>query len=311
MTIGIAAFGPGAGESVTAALASAERTGRGEIGGFCVLAGLTADGALVRFAVQRGGLAAVLASAAAAGQAEAMLAAPVAALISSGPDRPEPLAQFLAGAAGIGLVTGHRLPNARTAAGQPVNLAALDLLGTGASPERAVEEPLAGNPELDAGLIAVTASGIHAANSARVGRRSDIGAALWRAADGTAGAALLHNSIEPVEGLAGLALGETKRVLSAGRERTFAIVLRCGVEIVAAERDIVTVDGEGRVLRIESASPTLPILDGWTRTAVYPGSIVIRDGREVGRTIGDCPARVTGGRIVALRTETKVLAEFV
>ncbi len=42
-----------------------------------------------------------------------------AALMSSGPNRPSPLAQFTPGDARVGLVTGHRLPNTVGAGGDP------------------------------------------------------------------------------------------------------------------------------------------------------------------------------------------------
>lgn len=71
----------------------------------------------------------------------------------------EPLSQFLVGQAGVGLVSGHRLPNREGREGRPVNQAALDLMAQGLSPEEAVEKTLAANPELDAGLVAVGRNG--------------------------------------------------------------------------------------------------------------------------------------------------------
>src|SRR5690606_34142915 len=97
-----------------------------------------------------------------------------AALISSGPNRPEPLQQFLPGLAGIGLVTGHRLPN-RPWGESRLNLAVLEGLQGGLEPLAAIDAVLAAYPECDAGLMAIDAKGdIAYANSARVQRRKDI-----------------------------------------------------------------------------------------------------------------------------------------
>ncbi|MCD0502879.1 DUF6963 family protein, partial [Bordetella petrii] len=142
MTIGIAASGPRAGAAVRAALLGAELLGRGAIGGFAVYAVLDQDGVLHHCQTQRGGV----------GQLDmpsAWLDARVAAAISSGPDRPEPLAQFLPGANGVGLVTGHRLPNRAGRDGVPLNQAVLARLARGQEPRQAVDAVMTANPEVD------------------------------------------------------------------------------------------------------------------------------------------------------------------
>ncbi len=55
MTIGIAAFGAGAGRGVIAALKAVECVGRGAIGGFVSFAAIKGDGSLVRASIQTGG----------------------------------------------------------------------------------------------------------------------------------------------------------------------------------------------------------------------------------------------------------------
>src|SRR6218665_1545674 len=119
MTIAIAASGSRAGAAVRDAVLGAELLGRGAIGGFAVLALLSGDGQLHHCMTQRGGASCLdmpdpslpppgmpqRGGASCRDMPDAWLAAPTAAAISSGPDRPEPLVQFLPGAAGIGLVT--------------------------------------------------------------------------------------------------------------------------------------------------------------------------------------------------------------
>lgn len=69
------------------------------------------------------------------------------------------------------------------------------------------------HPDSDVGLIAVTRHDVALGNSRLVDRRPDIGRAILFMSDSRAGLAVLHNSIDPVAGLAaavartGLALG--------------------------------------------------------------------------------------------------------
>lgn len=198
MTIGIGAFGRMAGAAVLAAWAEAERRAAGDLHGFAVFTVLGADNEPVSLQCQRGGLATIRAQAEALAR---MAEATVAGVITSGPDRPEPVSQFLA-AGRAGLVTGHRLPNLATADGPSANRAALVLMEKELSPKHAIAAVLDGNPDIDAGLIAVTRSDLSLANSARVEGRDDLGRAIIFAGDRRYGLGLLHNSIAPIHGLA-------------------------------------------------------------------------------------------------------------
>jgi len=200
MTIGIGAFGRGAGAAILAAWAEAEARAAGDLHGFAVFTVLDTTGEPISLECQRGGLTTIR-DATGAETLARMAEATVAGVITSGPDRPEPLSQFLA-AGRAGLVTGHRLPNLATVAGPAANRAALALIDEGRTPGQAVETVLAANPEIDAGLIAVTRYGLGAANSAHVRTRADLGEALVLAEGRRYGLALLHNSIAPVDGLA-------------------------------------------------------------------------------------------------------------
>jgi len=187
MTIGIVASGSRAGAAVRAAVLGAESLSEGAIGGFAVFAVLDVQQQWQYCVTQRGGIRQL-------DIAPSWLDAPVAAVISSGPDRPEPLVQLLPGQSGVGLVTGHRWPNTPGGDGTPLNVAVLTQLAQGYDPQQAVASVLAAHPQADAGLLAVTADGrVGWGNSARVAQRPDLGQA-WRV-DETARLALLHNSI--------------------------------------------------------------------------------------------------------------------
>ncbi|MGR3805636.1 DUF6963 family protein [Marinibacterium profundimaris] len=211
MTVGIAVYGPGAARAALAGLEAVEAVGRGAIGGFVSLSVLLEDGTLFDLGTQRGG-------------AQALLALPGfartrgarhAVLMSSGPDRPDPLSQFTPGDPAVGLLTGHRLPNMAGPDGHPPNLVALTAMGAGASPSVAIETALSADPELDAGLIAMNLAGdIALLNSASVGARDDIGAAHFTG-DGIA-AAVLHNTIFPHHALADLAVSAIRDSMAPG-----------------------------------------------------------------------------------------------
>jgi hypothetical protein len=289
MTIGIAASGQHAGAAVRAAVIGAELLGRGAIGGFAVFAVLDENGELRHCVTQRGGI----------GQLAippAWLAARVAAVISSGPDRPEPLIQFLPGASGIGLVTGHRLPNRPGQDGTPLNRAVLALLAAGRAPQQAVDSVLAAHPESDAGLIAIGADGeLAMGNSARVQRRDDLGS--YQGQRASCRLAMLHNSIYArvplADDLAQLAWAHLSGQPAALRLLTLA----APVALRAAERDRVTIDAHGNIVALETADPNLPAIQRRS-TVVYLNTEVWQDGRAVGRIATELYADLTGGKVL-------------
>lgn len=298
MTIGIAAHGAGAGRAVLAGLTAVETVGSGEIGGFAVFRAIAADGTPIAAETQRDGAVALLAALDRQGLVSRAEAAPVAALISSGPDRPAPLAQFLA-AGPVGLVTGHRLPNTAGADGVPLNLAALRLLEAGAAPAEAVAAVVEANPEVDAGLIAVAPGALASAETGRVGRRTDRGGARLDIRGGAAaGVAVLHNAIEPFEGLAALAAGAARAVLEAALPPLPGFAIAPGTTLDLDVEDGVWLSPDGAVLRIASGNPGLARYQGWTSSAVYLGTPVHQHGRRVGVTVGEARCRLDRGRVV-------------
>jgi hypothetical protein len=291
MTIGIACAGNDPVAAIIAAVLGAELAGRGAIGGFAVLAILDAAGELHHTSVQRGGVSAL---AIPPGWASAR----TAALISSGPDRPEPLLQFLPGISGHGLVTGHRLPNTTGADGVALNAAALRLIEAGYAPQNAVDDVLRFAPEADAGLIAVNRDGaIGFANTARVARRTDLGTA-HRFEHGR-GYALLHNSIfGNVASCTALAaiLGDLAWARLADTLGDHALLrLEQPVPLRASNCDRVIVDGADRILAIESANPALFSTAHASRTITAAPAIVVRDGQHIGAALTDLYARIADG----------------
>src|SRR6218665_763833 len=289
MTIAIAASGSRAGAAVRDAVLGAELLGRGAIGGFAVLALLSGDGQLHHCMTQRGGASCL-------DMPDAWLAAPTAAAISSGPDRPEPLVQFLPGAAGIGLVTGHRHPSRPGGDGAALNAAVLALLGQGAAPQPAVASGLAANAEADAGLIAIDAQGVLGwGNSERVLRRSDLG--QFQRDDGSARVAILHNSIFSCAPLA-----EQVGALAWAQLTGFAgpigwVRLAAAVPRRIAHRDRVHIDPSGAITAIDSANPYVPTNLHRT-TVAYLGSEVWRHGVCVGRVMTELVADVADGMVM-------------
>lgn len=274
MTIGVAAAGRHAGAAVHDAVLAAELLGRGAIGGFAVLAVLQADGRLEYRTTQRQGISSL-------DLPPAWRDAPFAAVISSGPDRPEPLTQFLAAQAGVGLVTGHRLPNLAGADGGPLNQSVLRRMAQGASPQAALDEVLGAHAEWDAGLIALDIRGdIGLGDSARVRRRNDLGRFQRQA--GGASLALLHNSIHAQDDLARQVGERAWCTLTAAPASLRFVTLVRATPLTAAAQDRVDIDAQGRIMGIATANPRLARLDR-RGTVIYLGTDVWCDGERVGR----------------------------
>ena len=283
MTIGIAAFGPAAGRAVAQALRAVEGVGRGAIGGYVSFVALTADGGVLRAETQRGGVAALLT---AAGELPAALAsAEFAGLMSSGPDRPEPLSQFTPADGQVGLVTGHRMPNDHGAGGGRINDEVLALMRAGASPAAAIRRVVRANPEADAGLIALDRQRrLGLADTPHVAKRGDRGRARLLSPCGRAGVAVLHNAILPHRPLAKLAAEVALDAMLPPDRVEGWITVAAGARLAPAEGACwLEVDGDGQVTTIGVDRPHL--LRGRWSFGVGHEPELRRDGRRIGSVL--------------------------
>nr|WP_233270468.1 hypothetical protein [Chachezhania sediminis] len=273
-----------------------EAVGRGAIGGFVSLTAITPDGTVHDLGVQRGGAQAMLAHPLFPTVAEAELAV----LMSSGPDRPEPLSQFTPATADAGLMTGHRLPNMPEPDGTPPNLVALRAMRDGMPPDRAIAHALDAAPQLDAGLIAMTLTGqIALANSTSVGARDDIGEALVVEPGLSVG--VLHNSILPHQALAGLAVSAIRDRL-APRDAWTGSALAEGLTVHPGTRDraLLIEPYTGKALAFEAAG------DEWRRPEwegcpVRRGDPVLAAGRIVGSVVTEVYCVLRDGTVTRAR----------
>ncbi|MEZ5862112.1 MAG: hypothetical protein R3D28_24615 [Geminicoccaceae bacterium] len=309
MTIGIAVTGRNAGLAAFRALAAVEKVARGAIGGFVSFVAITADGTLARAETQRGGTTTLFTSGEATGvEPPAPVAgARFAALMSSGPDRPAPLAQFTPGDAAVGLVTGHRLPNVPgEGATLPLNTATLERMRAGADPRAAIEAELALHPEADAGLIALDLQGrLHLANSRFVERRGDLGAVCLDDPARHHAVAVLHNAIEPRQGIATLAAATALDSMAPPDRADFHIRLEAGLVLERGVADVLDVDATGRVVRITVSRRHL--LDGRRDGSVLGfATPVRRDGKLLGHTVGDPYCVIEAGRLVSMSGQPSV-----
>jgi len=305
MTIGILASGPQAGLAVFRALRAVEQVGQGAIGGFASFVALDGE-RLLRHETQRGGTSTLFtAGERTGGEPDAATAAArLAGVMSSGPDRPVPLSQFTPAATGIGIVTGHRLPNAGGRNGVPLNTAVLDLMGSGCSPKDAVDQVLESNPEADAGLIAGNLGGrLYSRNSSRVAERPDLGHAGRVVGD--VAVEVLHNAIHPVMPLADLAAEIALDVMLRRFEPDGEVTLRAGTPVVLGEKNRVLVDEDLVVLEVQSNDPRI-IAGSWNCAAVYLGSCVVKSGAEIGVTLSEPNIILEDGRLVTMSGQTEM-----
>ena len=194
MTIGIVAFGPNAAAGILAGLHTVETNGRGAIGGFVSLAALTKDGRLLRASIQDGGSQKLFGTDMPTEIAQARLVG----LISSGPNRPEPLSEFIAAEPGVGIVTGHRMPQTRVDHGIALNAKVLAAMKMGAHPQVAVDQVIALHPETDAGFLACSTDGCLGSGSTQsVLARGDQAVGMLESTSVAARVASIHNAIAP------------------------------------------------------------------------------------------------------------------
>jgi hypothetical protein len=302
MTIGIGAHGPGAGLAVFKALQAAERVGRGAIGGFATYAAISADGRLFRHQTQRGGSTTLFIEGESTGvlPPEDVANAVAAAVISSGPERPEPLSQFLAADSAGGLVSGHRLPNGLSVGGSALNIEALDHLIGGKSAKDAINLVIDRNSEADVGLIAVDLQGgVYSRNAARVGRRPDLGHARLEDERISAVVEVLHNAIRPFPATAVIAAAVALDSMVGEPKPIGWITIEAGVPVVLGDENAVHCDAAQVAQRVVTTDPII-VKGQHACAAIYLHSRVFRDGELLGLTMFEPITTVVDGNIVEL-----------
>ncbi|MDF2233381.1 hypothetical protein P2H44_12530 [Albimonas sp. CAU 1670] len=296
MTIGIAASGPRAGLAVYRGLRAVETVGRGAIGGFVSLVAIAQDGTLAQACTQRGGALALFDG---ADPPPRIAEARLAGLMSSGPDRPEPLIQFTPADPAVGIVTGHRLPNMPGPSGEAPNLHALRLLAAGASPEEAVLRALEAAPEADAGLIAMDLAGrIALGDAPPVLARDDRGRAFVEDPESGLRVAVLHNTIFPVGGLAGLAAGAAVDASLPGDAAPESFLL-IGLTVQPGERHAAHIAPDGAVT-VTAPGPEW-LAGEWEGSVLRRNDPVFQEGRAVGRVTREVYAILRSGRVIGGR----------
>lgn len=278
MTIGIAASGPGAGRAILGALAKVELIATGAIGGFISFACISETG-LLRASAQRGGARGLLAG----GPPDGIDAVRLAVLMSSGPDRPEPLAQFTPGDAAAGLVTGHRFPNAAGGDGISLAQAALDRMRRGDCPQTAAGMVARANPGADAGLVCLGLDGrIGMANTAYVAGFPGLGEA--RHSDGGRHVGVLCNGISQAGPLAELVARMVLDAMQPARAAT-PITLRGGLRVGRAPTAELRLDAA--LVPQELRFPSFCGTDGDWTGGYGPDARVSINGTVVGRLLDE------------------------
>ncbi|HEC93112.1 MAG TPA: hypothetical protein ENI51_09000, partial [Candidatus Atribacteria bacterium] len=288
MTIGIGTSGKKAGEAVFRALQAVERVTTGSIGGFAVYAVIKDDGKVQKYTTQRGGTKTLITHGETTGvlPPEDILQAKIAAIISSGPDRPEPLEKVIPSKDNIGLVTGHRIPMATCrVTGKPLNSRVLELMESGLDAIEAVNKVMDDNSNADAGLIAVDIKGnVGIRNSSRVSKRPDVAMSFKENKESGAKVAVLMNEIHPEKSAAELAAETAIMIMSEARKPDIEILVKTGLKVEAGNEDLIYVNKNNEATRIVTT-------DEWALkgeaicVTPYLLSKVLKEGKEIGYTI--------------------------
>jgi hypothetical protein len=296
VTIGIAAYGPRAGQAILEGLRAAEGVGRGAIGGFVSFAAIGEDGRLHRAETQRDGSRGLFGGE----PLPAHLArARHAVLMSSGPDRPVPLSQFTPGDPRVGLVTGHRLPNTAGASGIAMNEEVLRRMGQGFAAFEAVERVARDNPHVDGGLIALAVDGqVHARDTAYVERFPDRGGIILGSREQGGIVAVLHNAIRPYRSLA-LLVAETVLDTILPEDAPDGVVgLAAGMPIEPGPENAIRVDAAFTVQSLTLSDPRY--LSGRWSLGLGPMASIVMNDTVVAHLLYEPYLVIEAGRLETL-----------
>jgi hypothetical protein len=313
MTIAIAAAGPRAGRAVYEALKAAEKIGTMSIGGFVTFACLTQLGDLLRSETQRGGSSTLFVDGERNGvePPAAVAEAVSAALISSGPDRPIPLSQFVPADSRGGLVTGHRLPTCFGITDKPMNSETLELLIAGQTAREAVDAVIAANPMSDCGLIAVDRSGlVYGRNSVRVQNRPDVHTAEMSLSDPPGKVIAFQNAIQPYRIVAEVAAAIAHQVMRGPIVPDDWLTVDTGLPVQLGEDSAIYCDGNLKAQYVVTIDPSI-LKGSQPASAMYLNSKVYRDKVIVGRTVGDLLCMMQDGKIVTFSGQKHTRLGFV
>ncbi len=311
MTIAIGAYGPNAGLAIFEGLKAAEVVAEGAIRGFVMFVVITSSGELERYETQRGGTRTLFTDGETTGVAppETVRGAIAAALISSGPDRPVPLAQFLTADATAGLVTAHRVPQGPSVRGIPLNVEVLDALKAGKSAQEATQSVLAQNPHADVGFITLDRHGnLYMQNAPRVQKRPDTGSAYRKSPTG-AKFGVMHNAIEPHGSLAPLVADIGFRQMTDAHPIAGWFMVSAGVPIVYGEVDAVEVDADGVAQQIVTSDRTFTDR-ARSGGGIYLHSLVRQDGRILGKTLFEPICTVSNGQLLTMSGQTTLRISY-
>jgi len=292
------------------ALRAAEKVGTGAIGGFATFAAITADGRAIFAVTQRGGAATAFTEGETTGVDPwpKFGSARVAAVISSGPDRPGDLTKFIPVDPAVGLVTGHRIPPTTGKNGLPMNSDALARMQSGIAAADAATVVIGENPEADCGLICVDLAGrIGFANTIRVLRRPDVATALR--SDTGASVAVLHNAIRPHQAIADLAAAIAIETMTANQAPRGYVTIAAGTPIGMGDENAVYCDSMGRALRVTTTDPSVGIR-GELGAAIYLASAVYLDTTLAGHTTFEPITTIQDGRLVAFSGKDELRISF-
>lgn len=288
MTIGIGTSGKNAGEAAFKALQAVERVTTGSIRGFAVYAVIKEDGKVQMYTTQRGGTKTLVIKGETTGvlPPKEVFKAKIAALISSGPDRPEPLSRVLPSKENIGLVSGHRIPIAPCiVTGKPLNWRALELMESGLNAIEAVNKVMDDNPNADAGLICVDIKGnVGIKNSRRVDARPDVAMSFKEDKESRARVGVLMNEIHPEKSVTELAAETALMIMSEERKPDTEILVRVGLKVEAGNEDLVHINKNNEVTKVVTT-------DEWALkgealcVTPYLLSKVFKESKEIGYTI--------------------------
>jgi hypothetical protein len=237
--------------------------------------------------------------------------AEAAALISSGPDRPMPLSQFVPADIAGGLVTGHRLPTALSINGKPMNREALEHLLAGRAAKEAVDLVVGENPASDCGLIAVDPSGqVYGRSSVRVLGRPDVHQAEMSLDKPMAKVIAFQNAIQPYKIVAEVAVSVAHHIMRGPIVAEEWITVETGLPVRLGKESAIHCDANLKAQFVETVD--LSILKGeQAASAIYLNSAVFRDGKPVGRTIGELLCFVKDSKVISFSGQESTRLGFV